>query len=262
MVLGYEEVVFSQRITDRKPRSKSHVRAIENISWFHGEMQRTSAEILLMSDGILEGTFLLRRSLRYEGYAVSVRCEGSVKHFKLCYDNRTESYVFGNASFPTLRGLLAHFESCPILSKDNDVPVTLINPLNVGLNNEPEDYMDPVSHIEGGSHLFARQQVTPHIGSKSGYLYKRGNIRTNWKRRWFTVDRKTLKYFENRRSVKAIRSLDISMATEVGECPIDNKKYSFQLVFPSRTFYFFATSDAEARDWVDFFQWKLDFYQR
>ena len=72
-----------------------------------------------MSDGILEGTFLLRRSLRYEGYAVSVRCEGSVKHFKLCYDNRTESYVFGNASFPTLRGLLAHFESCPILSKDN-----------------------------------------------------------------------------------------------------------------------------------------------
>lgn len=88
-------------------------------SWFHGEMQRTAAEILLLSDGIFEGTFLLRRSLRYEGYAVSVRCEGSVKHFKLCYNHRTECFVFGNASFPTLAELLAHFESCPILSKDN-----------------------------------------------------------------------------------------------------------------------------------------------
>lgn len=88
-------------------------------SWFHGEMQRTAAEILLLSDEIHEGTFLLRRSLRYEGYAVSVRCEGSVKHFKLSYNYQSECFIFGNASFPTLRELLDHFESCPILSKDN-----------------------------------------------------------------------------------------------------------------------------------------------
>ena len=41
--------------------------------------------------------------------------------------------------------------------------MTLISPLNVGVNNEPEDYMDPVNHIEGGAHLFKRQQVTPHV---------------------------------------------------------------------------------------------------
>ena len=52
-----------------------------------------------------------------------------------------------------------------------DIPVTLINPLNVGLNNEPEDYMDPVNHIEGGAHLFKRQEVTPHVYFFFSYLF-------------------------------------------------------------------------------------------
>ena len=82
-------------------------------------MQRTAAEILLLSDGILEGTYLLRKSRRHDNYAVSVRCEGAVKHFMLSYNAKTQSYIFGNASFYTIQELLDHFESCPILSRDN-----------------------------------------------------------------------------------------------------------------------------------------------
>ncbi|XP_066914738.1 dual adapter for phosphotyrosine and 3-phosphotyrosine and 3-phosphoinositide-like isoform X1 [Clytia hemisphaerica] len=261
MGLGYEDVVFNQEITERR-RSKSNACALEEISWYHGDMQRTAAEILLLSDGILEGTYLLRKSRRHDDYAVSVRCEGSVKHFMLSFSGKAQSYIFGNASFYTIQELLDHFESCPILSRDNDVPVTLINPLNVDLDNEPDDYMEPVEHIEGGANLFKKQEVTPHSGSKSGYLHKRGAIRTNWKRRWFTVDKKSLKYFDNRRTEKPIRDLDISTATSVEKVVIDQKRNSFQLVFPHRTFYFYTSTANEAKDWITFFQWKIDFYNK
>jgi SH2 domain. len=84
-------------------------------------MERTTAEILLLSEGILEGTYLLRKSRRHDGFAVSVRCQGCVKHFVLIFQIKTQCYLFGNATFETLRELLDHFESCPILTRENGV---------------------------------------------------------------------------------------------------------------------------------------------
>ena len=92
-------------------------------------MERTTAEILLLSEGILEGTYLLRKSRRHEGYAVSVRCQGCVKHFVLnCQASRANNwYIFGNASFETMRELLDHFESCPILTReDGELPRSFV----------------------------------------------------------------------------------------------------------------------------------------
>jgi len=62
---------------------------------------------------------MLRKSQRHEGFSVSVKCQGSVKHFVLDYNNRLHEYKFGNASFSSIQELLRHFESCPILTKEN-----------------------------------------------------------------------------------------------------------------------------------------------
>lgn len=261
-MMPYEDVAFDQTLSLPRRKSKSKACSLEEISWYHGDIQRTAVEFLLLSEEILEGTYLLRKSRRHDGYAVSVKCRGSVKHFVLRFMPNLGVYVFGNATFESLKALLDHFESCPILTKENDVPVTLVNPLNVDLDDEPEDYEYPVKHGEAGSHTFDKQNMKCHSGSRSGYLYKRGRIRTNWKKRWFKVEKRFLKYYDNRQSEKLIRELDISTATNVSEVSIDEKKHSFQLVLPHRTFYFFASTPLEAKEWIDFLQFKIDFYNK
>ena len=88
--------------------------------WYHGELTRTAADTLLLQKDILECTYLLRKSTSHNGYSISVKCQGGViKHFVLDYNNRIHEFKFGNASFDSLTELMRHFESCPILTKDN-----------------------------------------------------------------------------------------------------------------------------------------------
>eukprot|EP00111_Clytia_hemisphaerica_P007607 TCONS_00022117-protein len=261
----YEKVTVGQE--NQRPNNPSpfssglhRIDSFEDIKWFHGELDRTAAESLLLQTNIIESTYLLRKSPRHDGYSVSVKCQGKViKHFVLSYDNRIHEYKFGNASFGSLQDLLGHFESCPILTKENDVPVTLIHPYCKG--EEPETYDTVDGHAEAGRGTFeVKERQSTAVASKGGYLTKRGGVVKSWKKRWFKSERNTLSYYENSETEKPIRKLDLTEAIDVGEDRIDDKD-CFKLRFPQRTFYLVAESPSDTKEWIDHFKWKMDYYK-
>lgn len=265
---GYDIVTFSPTepttIKSGETSRNDNVTSLEQISWFHGTMNRTAAVTLLKQPDLLEGTYLLRKSPRHDGFTVSVKVQDDVKHFVLDYNNRFHEYKFGNATFSSIQTLIEHFESVPILTKENSIPVTLIHPYHLSNDDEPEIYDRNDGIAEAGKGIFdVKHKQDVSIATKSGYLTKRGNIVKNWKERWFSSEKKYLRYYENRRKTdKFLRQLDISEATEVAEDSIDDKKHCFRLVFPHRTFYFVAKSPLEAKEWIDHFQWKIDHYRK
>lgn len=85
---------------------------------------------------------------------------------------------------------------------------------------------------------------------KSGYLWKKGERRKNWKKRWFVLRPAHLAYYKTSAEYKPLRLLDLS---DVHSCtPVMLKKhtYTFGVVSAVRTFYLQAQSPEEVQDWV------------
>ncbi|KAI6125041.1 PH-domain-containing protein [Pisolithus croceorrhizus] len=85
---------------------------------------------------------------------------------------------------------------------------------------------------------------------KSGYLWKKGERRKNWKKRWFVLRPAHLAYYKTSAEYKPLRLLDLS---DVHSCtPVVLKKhtYTFGVVSAVRTFYLQAQSPEEVHDWV------------
>lgn len=243
--------------------NKEHARTVtslEDVSWYHGDITRHVAETLLLGNGI-EGTYLLRLSKKQSGYAVSVRCHDSIRHYVVQHDKVADIYVFGVATFYSLQELLDHFASIPVVSNETDVPVVLRHPYHKNVN-EPHSYSDVSRHGEIGKDVNLGSESMPDlsVATKEGFLVKRGGIHKNWKKRWFAIQKSELKYFDNRKSLKPIKSLDLKEAIEVAEDYCDNRKNCFRLRFPTRTYYLVAETPADVKSWIDFFQWKIDYY--
>ena len=41
--------------------------------------------------------------------------------------------------------------------------MTLINPLQVDIDDEPDDYMEPIAHGEAGPQKFPKQTIKTHV---------------------------------------------------------------------------------------------------
>ncbi|TBU50364.1 PH-domain-containing protein [Dichomitus squalens] len=85
---------------------------------------------------------------------------------------------------------------------------------------------------------------------KSGYLWKKGERRKTWKKRWFVLRPAHLAFYKTSAEYKLLRLLDL---TEVHSCtPVVLKKHqnTFGLVSPTRTFYLQAENPQEVREWV------------
>ena len=106
------------------------------------------------------GTFLIRVSERYHGYAISARLLSRVKHFKLCVlplGNYIMEGVKGN--FPTLHELVKHYSQNTLPSSDNSkrqrefllYPLGLVHDLGLGINHNDKvmttkaDFADDVA---------------------------------------------------------------------------------------------------------------------
>lgn len=100
----------------------------------------------------------------------------------------------------------------------------------------------------------------PRLGSESGgfragYLYKKGAKRRNWKRRWFVLSGKTLRYFPSSDKMKEpLGEIDLGKAVEVhkefvAEGPVD-QRYMFSIATPGRTYFMAAHSEAELEGWL------------
>ncbi|EIM91490.1 PH-domain-containing protein [Stereum hirsutum FP-91666 SS1] len=85
---------------------------------------------------------------------------------------------------------------------------------------------------------------------KAGYLWKKGERRKTWKRRWFVLRPAHLAYYKDSAEYKLHRLLDL---TEVHSCtPVELKKHdnTFGVVSNARTFYLQAESHMEMLAWV------------
>ncbi|EIW57280.1 PH-domain-containing protein [Trametes versicolor FP-101664 SS1] len=85
---------------------------------------------------------------------------------------------------------------------------------------------------------------------KTGYLWKKGERRKTWKKRWFVLRPAHLAFYKTAAEYKLLRLLEL---TDIHSCtPVVLKKHqnTLGLVSPVRTFYLQAGSQSEVQDWV------------
>ena len=230
---------------------------IRDLKWYHGNTSRHVAEALLMANGI-EGSYLLRDGIDANTLCISVRGKDSVKHFKIAKEG--EVYKFGITEFNNLESLITHFANQPLLGGNSGNLVLLKHPYPKVVE-EPEHYESIVLHSSARSGATEKdlefQTHAESLASKEGFLTKQGWFVKNWKTRWFVLVRNELSYYADRSKEKPIKSLDL---TDCQGCCKDEsigKDFCFRLEFPDRTWYFYANTEDEQKEWIDIIKWKL-----
>lgn len=97
------------------------------------------------------------------------------------------------------------------------------------------------------------------LNTKEGYLTKLGAIFKSWKTRWFVLRRNELMYFKEKASKSPIRVLDLRECSECKEDRVSHQQKGnvFKLVFQWRTFYLYATTEQDMKEWIKQINWCL-----
>lgn len=230
---------------------------ISKLNWYHGNITRHIAEALLMANG-MEGSYLLRNGSNPNTLCISVRGKDSVKHFKI--EKTGESFKFGITEFSTLNSLIMHFANQPLLGGNSGTLVLLKHPYPKVVE-EPDNYECIVlqSTVRSGAteRDLEYQTHAESLASKEGFLTKQGGIVKNWKTRWFVLFKNELSYYADRTKDKPIKTLDLTDCQSCYKDDSTGKKNCFCLDFPDRTWYFYANTEGEQKEWMDMIKWKL-----
>ncbi|XP_028981471.1 dual adapter for phosphotyrosine and 3-phosphotyrosine and 3-phosphoinositide isoform X2 [Esox lucius] len=213
---------------------------LETLRWYHFDLSRHAAEALLLSNG-RDGSYLLRNSHQGPGsFALSVRAKDSVKHFHVT--RKSGGYAFGFNEFATLQDFVNHFANEPLLGSETGTLIVLKCPYPWRVE-EPSIYES------------VRVHTVMQAGRTENDLVV--NAPSNWKQRWFTLNRNELKYFKDKMFDEPIRTLDLTACSAVQFDYSQDRVNCFCLVFPERTFYLCAKSGVEADEWIKIIRWKL-----
>lgn len=85
---------------------------------------------------------------------------------------------------------------------------------------------------------------------KSGYLWKKGERRKTWKKRWFVLRPAHLAYYKSSAEYQLLRLLELSDVHSCTQVNLKRHDNTFGLISPVRTFYLRASSPAEVQQWV------------
>ncbi|KAG6845481.1 hypothetical protein H0H87_008841 [Tephrocybe sp. NHM501043] len=85
---------------------------------------------------------------------------------------------------------------------------------------------------------------------KSGYLWKKGERRKTWKKRWFVLRSAHLAYYKNSAEYQLLRLLELSDVHSCTRVTLKRHENTFGLVSPLRTFYLQAKTPSEVQEWV------------
>lgn len=85
---------------------------------------------------------------------------------------------------------------------------------------------------------------------KSGYLWKKGERRKTWKKRWFVLRPAHLAYYKNSAEYQLLRLLELSDVHSCTQVALKRHENTFGLVSPVRTFYLQAKTPGELQEWV------------
>ncbi|PWN43614.1 PH domain-like protein [Ceraceosorus guamensis] len=112
-------------------------------------------------------------------------------------------------------------------------------------DGEDEEEGEEVDH--GGN---AGDQLRNETSVKSGYLYKRGEKRKNWKKRWFVLRSSKLCYYKNEKEYQLLRFIDIEDVHTIASIELKRIEHSFGIVTSTRQYYVRASSKAEKESWI------------
>ncbi|NP_001123733.1 pleckstrin homology domain-containing family A member 2 [Xenopus tropicalis] len=90
---------------------------------------------------------------------------------------------------------------------------------------------------------------------KSGYCVKQGNVRKNWKRRFFVLDVFSISYFKSSSDREPLRRILLREILKTHECLVKSgdlllRDNLFEIITAPRTFYIQADSPQEMHSWI------------
>ncbi|KAH0833229.1 hypothetical protein J3R83DRAFT_12289 [Lanmaoa asiatica] len=85
---------------------------------------------------------------------------------------------------------------------------------------------------------------------KSGYLWKKGERRKTWKKRWFVLRPAHLAYYKTSAEYQLLRLLTLTDVHSCTQVVLKKHLYTFGVVTSVRTFYLRAQSPEEVQRWV------------
>ncbi|RPD68453.1 PH-domain-containing protein [Lentinus tigrinus ALCF2SS1-7] len=85
---------------------------------------------------------------------------------------------------------------------------------------------------------------------KTGYLWKKGERRKTWKKRWFVLRPAHLAFYKTSAEYKLLRLLELTDIHSCTQVVLKKHNNTFGLVSPTRTFYLQAETAEQVRDWV------------
>ncbi|PWN33647.1 PH-domain-containing protein [Meira miltonrushii] len=95
------------------------------------------------------------------------------------------------------------------------------------------------------------QEMLSETTVKSGYLYKRGEKRKNWKKRWFVLRSAKLYYYKNEKEYQLLRFIDMTEVHTIASVELKKVEHCFGISTSKRQYYVRATSAKEMASWVD-----------
>ncbi|EIN10064.1 PH-domain-containing protein [Punctularia strigosozonata HHB-11173 SS5] len=136
-----------------------------------------------------------------------------------------------------------------LISSSSQPPLSVIAEARAGSGEESEEEDEEGGWRSEHAGPAAKRSRDDSV-IKAGYLWKKGERRKTWKKRWFVLRPTQLAYYKTSAEYRLLRLLELS---EVHSCTtVDLKKHahSFGLVSPTRTFYLHADSSQEMQGWV------------
>lgn len=119
-------------------------------------------------------------------------------------------------------------------------------------SNSGEDTEDEEDAVEGGwktADIKPRSSVDECV-IKAGYLWKKGERRKTWKKRWFVLRPAHLAYYKSSAEYKLLRLLELSDVHSCTQVNLKRHDNTFGLISSIRTFYLQAATPQEMQNWV------------
>ncbi|KAJ3189485.1 hypothetical protein HDU85_003116 [Gaertneriomyces sp. JEL0708] len=110
--------------------------------------------------------------------------------------------------------------------------------------DDSEGYVDLSVLDEAGRSLRSESAVL------SAYLYKKGEKRRTWKRRWFVLRPTRLAYYHNEQEYKLLNVINLKDIHAVAPVEMKKREHVFGLVTRERTYYIQAPTDEHMREWL------------
>lgn len=90
--------------------------------------------------------------------------------------------------------------------------------------------------------------------SRCGFLYKKGAIISGWKRRWFVLDSRKLRYYRKQGDTNAAGEIPLdeeTLAYHSTDAKDKDKPFMFCIKTKNRTYEIAASSKEEMEGWVE-----------